>query len=246
MEINLKKLTKQELLIFGGIARIILLGYGQFHDQTFEVKYTDIDYKVFTDAAAHVVNGSSPYNRNTYRYTPILALILTPNIIIHHHFGKLLFCIFDLIDGILMLEILKLRFTFDKITYKSIENENIILVLSCWILNPFTITISTRGNAEAMQAALVLGFLYFILKGNVAVGGILYGLAVHFKIYPILYALPGLLYIGQKNQLVQRGKQLSASTANDVFFTLLNTDTVLFTISSAASFMIINGLLFYW
>ncbi len=55
-------------LIGGLVVRLIMLFYGNYQDTHSEVKYTDIDYSVYSDAARYVVNGTSPYRRETYRY----------------------------------------------------------------------------------------------------------------------------------------------------------------------------------
>ena len=54
--------------------------YGEWQDANMEVKFTDVDYFVFTDAAKFVSQLDSPYRRSTYRYSPMLAWLLIPNV----------------------------------------------------------------------------------------------------------------------------------------------------------------------
>jgi len=43
------------VILFGGVLlRLLLIGYGEWQDKAFDLQYTDIDYSVFSDAAAHV------------------------------------------------------------------------------------------------------------------------------------------------------------------------------------------------
>jgi len=144
--------------------------------------------------------GGSPYQRSTYRYTPLLAWLLIPNITVHSAFGKLLFVLADLISGYLIYHLALIS-----------THNNSTLSLRCsqlWLLNPLPIAVSTRGNAESVVATLVLLTLYFIINDNVggsrkeasnsrnvAIGAVVYGLAVHVKIYPVTYSLPIYIYL---------------------------------------------------
>jgi phosphatidylinositol glycan class M len=61
-------------LVLAALLRCALILYGLWQDHTFPVKYTDIDYEVFTDAARHVATGGSPYDRDTFRHASVHEL----------------------------------------------------------------------------------------------------------------------------------------------------------------------------
>ncbi|XP_072169689.1 GPI mannosyltransferase 1-like [Diadema setosum] len=167
--------------------RLLLMAYGEVQDQMMVVKYTDIDYHVFTDAARYVTQNESPYRRATYRYTPLLAFMLTPNIWLAFPFGKLLFCLFDIAAGLLIYEIILMQGYSERTAVKG------ALV---WLFNPLTATVSSRGNAESVMAVLVLLVLRCLLKRQTRLCALMLALSVHFKIYPLTYCLPFYFLVG--------------------------------------------------
>jgi GPI mannosyltransferase 1 subunit M len=142
--------------------------------------YTDIDYLVFTDAARFVSRGRSPYDRATYRYTPLLAWLLYPTTWggLWFEFGKVLFSLADVLTGWLIILILRRRMPLAKATnYACI-----------WLLNPMVASISARGSSEGLVALLTIALLWATLERRVILAGCILGIAVHVKIYPFIYA----------------------------------------------------------
>lgn len=81
----------KSLFLISALFRVFLILYGEWQDAHMEVRYTDVDYFVFSDAATLMASGRSPYERATYRYSPLIAFLLMPNLFIHHSWGKFLF-----------------------------------------------------------------------------------------------------------------------------------------------------------
>ncbi|KAH6877799.1 hypothetical protein J4E91_000588 [Alternaria rosae] len=165
------------------ILRVVFLLYGLWQDANSPMKYTDIDYYVFTDAARYISRGQSPYARDTYRYTPLLAWLIYPTVWsgqFWFSFGKVLFAIGDVATGWMMFRILK--------QYKKMSNERALKSASIWLLNPMVAIISTRGSSEGLLGVFVTALLWAVLAKQRALTGFLLGFAVHFKIYPFIYA----------------------------------------------------------
>lgn len=184
--------------------RAILVASGRIADVLFEVRYTDVDYDVFTDGARHVLEGKSPYDRATFRYVPILAWLLVPNVTLFAEWGKVLFSICDMAIGSLLWSIL--------VRHMHVPRDQAVRwVCGCFLLNPFTVNISTRGNADALVVMCVVGALWLLLERRLALAGAVYGLAVHLKLYPVIHALPIGLWLLQPQATGERTKAVHQS-----------------------------------
>ncbi|KAK9092492.1 hypothetical protein Syun_027403 [Stephania yunnanensis] len=244
----------RSLLLFSAVLRVVLIIYGEWQDSHMEVRYTDVDYIVFSDAASLMASGKSPYERSTYRYSPLLAFLLIPNSYIHCTWGKLLFSASDLLVGYFIYSLLKLRCVP--------ENLRIVSV-AVWLFNPFTFTIGTRGNCEPIVCAIVMWIILSLMNGKVMQAAFWYGFLVHFRIYPIIYALPILLVLDPSNfrpgsrpslQEWFQHKPLQSVDASRFihpfnpllhFKSLLTKEKIIFGLISGTVFFFWTGLFFY-
>ncbi|EHA57257.1 GPI mannosyltransferase 1 [Pyricularia oryzae] len=177
------------------LLRLGMLLYGLWQDAVSPVKYTDIDYLVFTDAARFVADGGSPYDRETYRYTPLLAWMLVPTTT-WFEFGKVLFAAADLAAGHLLVSVLVRRGGMDGGTARRYA--------AVWLLNPMVAAISTRGSSEGLLGVLVAALLWAVLERRVVLAGVVLGLGVHFKIYPFIYA-PAIVWWMDRERMQRPG-----------------------------------------
>lgn len=177
-----------QLVSLAVAVRLILLLYGALQDHYLRVKYTDVDYAVITDGAQAMVAGGSPFERATYRYTPLLGLLMMPNVLWWHHAGKLLFCACDVAAGYLVFRVLADRAaaTGDS---EAIAQAKTLTSYCIW-LNPIVVNVSTRGNADMLITFMCLLVLALFNGRHYVSAAAIVGFAVHFKLYPVIYAAP--------------------------------------------------------
>ncbi|XP_050873079.1 GPI mannosyltransferase 1 isoform X2 [Lathyrus oleraceus] len=221
------RLDIRSLLTFSAIFRVILILYGEWQDSHMEVRYTDVDYIVFSDAASLVASGYSPYNRTTYRYSPLLAFLLLPNSFLHRSWGKFLFSSADILVGYFIYYILKLQKVPENLCNYSVM---------AWLFNPFTFTIGTRGNCEPIVSAMILWIIVCLMKEGNVLGGVL------------LSALPNLQKPVLRNWSAVQKERLEDLNG---CFTLLNLlksiftwNRVIFGLVSGSVFLFCTGLFF--
>ncbi|QRV86716.1 phosphatidylinositol glycan, class M [Ceratobasidium sp. AG-Ba] len=262
------KLTLRNVMFVAAMLRISLIIYGDYHDRHSDLKYTDVDYKVFSDASRFLSRRSDgnaargvlprmlswdlgdPYSRSTYRYTPLLALLTLPNEFVHPAFGKALFAFCDLLVGYLLyLTFLQVIAdppppNSEPVTKNPAppilnaetmrQRRAVAWVSALWLLNPMVANISTRGSAESVLGAMVVSSLYLLLSSRLEWAAVLFGLSVHFKIYPIIYGASTIAWIDRHTSL---NFSVSSITKKRMrFFTI-----------SALTFLLLNAVMFcFW
>lgn len=178
--------------VVGLSIRVATIIYGEWHDEHWQVPFTDVDYKVFSDAARYVEEGSSPYRRHTYRYPPVLAWLLVPNSWVHPAWGKLLFSLADICTAALIHFVVKAQGFSESISLKC---------SAVWLLNPLAIIIAARGNSDSIIGLTVLLSVFFLLKNRPSLTGLFLAMAIHIRLYPIVFSLPIYLSLRSKEHL---------------------------------------------
>lgn len=105
---------------------------------------------------------------------------MIPNHVLFYSFGKCIFSLCDVLCGILVFQIFK---------NQGIETRKNLRLTSLWVFNPYVIYLSTRGSADSLECLFVFLTVFLILKGKIAFSAIVFGISVHFKLYPIVYSL---------------------------------------------------------
>lgn len=196
----------------------------------------------------------SPYTRETYRYTPLLALLVTPNVWFHPSFGKYFFAGCDIVNGVLIYELLISDVlpglhreappikkapsmggasveTSEKESRKKELKREATLYASLHLLNPMVFSISTRGSSESVLSLLVLFTLFFALRQRWDAAAIMLGLSTHWKIYPAIYGVACLGVINASSKSVNRRKGVGGWLES-----LVSLKSVRFVVLSAGTF----------
>jgi len=230
------------IIIVSILLHVFLLTWGSFQDlYSPRVPYTDVDYLVFSDAAALVLEGRSPYERATFRYSPLMAWICIPNLLLFQSFGKILFCLANIGVGYELYSILRLR---------GEPKSRASAFSALYLLSPLSANVSSRGSSDSLICYLVFLILRLLIEEKEVMAAVLFGLAVHLRIFPIIYALPIVLSLHNKQNkhgLVSDDYNVSETAASA---TSSNHSTPSFTLASIFSwrrlrFSFISALVFF-
>lgn len=126
-------------MIWGFLIRVALAFLLSTYENVYEqdLRFTDIDYKVYSDASLT----NNPYDRHTYRYSPLLAYLMRWNYSLHQATGKVLLAVFDLAAMVLLYSLVARS---DPI--RKTAERNATLAVRVYAYNPLFIALTVRGS----------------------------------------------------------------------------------------------------
>ncbi|WWC60999.1 uncharacterized protein I303_103576 [Kwoniella dejecticola CBS 10117] len=211
-----RRVKTAHLLTLSAIIQVALLIYAQHVDTHPEryggLRYTDVDWRVVLDGTrlifcsnegeGNLPRGWStsllgfkigdPYERSTFRYTPLLPLLVSPSLL-HPLIGRLI-----LVGTSLIIPALLLRLPVG--IRPGFWTTHLI-----WTLNPFVLNINTRGSPESIICLLVILTLYNLRRGREVYAAIWLGISISWKIYPIIYVAAIWSHLSRKYGSFGRG-----------------------------------------
>ena len=145
---------------------------------------------MFHEASIYVNENKSPYLRHTYRYSPLISYMTLINVLSgYEYMGKVLFVVCDMLAAVLMLILLSLNRKEKENGEKMVKEKIDERLVWIWLMNPFVFTISSRGSCESVIVMLVLLVLLLRRMDRLVLMTLVYSVAVHLKIYPLIFLL---------------------------------------------------------
>lgn len=87
---------------------------------------------------------------------------------------------------------------------------SILVATAAWLYNPYTLTISTRGSCDVLAVLLLLGMLQLLVARRTALAAVVYGLVVHLRIYPIIFAPTLVFFLATRGLAVRLARHNSS------------------------------------
>ncbi len=144
---------------------------------------------MFTRSAQLVVEGCSPYDQHAYRYPPLLAWLMVPNVVFAA-WGKVVFSFADLACAVLIFRML--------VHTLGASRPQAMRAVMLFLYNPLTVAISTRGSADVLVVALPLIItLDAMMQAKYARAAMMHALCVHLRMFPVILLPVFLLYIAR-------------------------------------------------
>lgn len=166
------------------LIRILVISLSVFLENlSYLPNYTDIDYHIFSDASLLLLEGSSPFERDTFRYPPLLALLLIPNHLVIYDFGKVLFSLFDSLIPLLIEILHDPKTGVQDVWFQSCQSKFSVI----WMVNVLSINICTRGSSDSIVNCGVLLMTVLTERQHWRACGVCLGFLIYWRLFPIIY-----------------------------------------------------------